>query len=175
MLFQAFTIVTKVTSCAEIPMLADVIVHYNSLNYTYGKICSDTSLPLYVPHAANCGRKVPNKYYTKTNTSHLYWLSILLHPGLQVHYLHLVKWEEEWIEAAILLAISIYLKFYKLADASLSTPAQPTVVSQFGYSPYGAHLFGADVMQDEPTPSPVRKFVNSMLYYYMDLYTGNLR
>ncbi|KAG9096187.1 hypothetical protein FRC06_008947, partial [Ceratobasidium sp. 370] len=175
MLFQAFTIVTEVASRAEIPMLADIIVHYDSLDYTYGKICSDTSLPLYVQHAANRGHKVLNKYYTKTNTSHLYRLSILLHPGLQAHYLCLAKWEEEWSEAAILLTVSIYLKFYKPADALLSAPAQPTVVSQFGYSLYGAHLFGANAMQDKPTPCPVHELVNGMLYYYMDLYTGNLQ
>ncbi|KAG9094187.1 hypothetical protein FRC06_011077 [Ceratobasidium sp. 370] len=152
MLFQAFTIVTEIASHTEIPMLADVIVHYNSLNYTYGKICSDTSLPLYVRHAANHGRKVLNKYYTKTNTSHLYQLSILLHPGLQAHYLCLVKWEEE---------------FYKLANALLSAPAQPTLVSQFGYSPYRAHLFGADTMQDKPTPCPVCEFVNGAIIWPM--------
>ncbi|QRW02441.1 DNA polymerase [Ceratobasidium sp. AG-Ba] len=163
MLFQAFTIVTEVALRAEVPMLADVIVHYDSLDYTYGKICNDTSLPLYVRHAANRARKVLNKYYTKTDTSHLYRLSILLHPGLRANYLRLAKWEEDWIETAILLAVSIYLKFYKLEDTSSSAPAQPTVISQFGYSAYGAHLFGANVTQDKPTPCLVREFVNGAI------------
>jgi hypothetical protein len=57
-------------------MLADVIVHYDALNYEYTEMCNDESLPLYLRHAANRAREVLNKYYQRTDESDLYRLAL---------------------------------------------------------------------------------------------------
>jgi hypothetical protein len=57
-------------------MLADVILHYDSLNYEYTEMCRDDSLPLYLRHAANRALGVLNKYYGRTDESDLYRLAI---------------------------------------------------------------------------------------------------
>lgn len=137
-------------SHADVPLLADVIVHFDSLDYTYGKFCNDTTLPLYIRHAANRGLQVLNKYYGKTDKCSLYQLSIceyknssccaadsysfiVLHPGMRAAYLRLAKWPEDWIEAAILLATKIYKEYYK-PPTVLSSGTAPGLTSQFGYS-----------------------------------------
>lgn len=61
-------------------MLADVIVHYDILNSEYSKMGVDTSLPLYLRHAANRARIVLNRYYQKTDESDLYRLAMWTYP-----------------------------------------------------------------------------------------------
>jgi hypothetical protein len=139
-----------VMSCADVPLLADVIVHFDSLDYMYGKFCKDTTLPLYICHAANCRLQVLNKYYSKTDKCSLYQLSVceyvnpsccaadffsftVLHPGMQAAYLHLAKWPEDWTKVAILLAIKIYKKHYKPATM-VSSGTTPGLTSPFRYS-----------------------------------------
>ncbi|QRW11530.1 DNA polymerase [Ceratobasidium sp. AG-Ba] len=161
-LFQPFKIVTDVVSRADVPLLADVIVHFDSLDYTYGKFCDDTSLPLYIRHAAHRALLVLNKYYGKTDLCSLYQLAVLLHPGMRSAYLRLAKWPEKWIEAAILLAIKIYESCYKPALDSTAT-ATSSATSQFGYSTFAAHLFGTDVVEQNVALCPVREFVNGSM------------
>ncbi|QRV90608.1 DNA polymerase [Ceratobasidium sp. AG-Ba] len=148
-LFQPFKIVTDVVSRADVPLLADVIVHFDSLDYTYGRFGDDTTLPLYVRHAASRALLVLNKYYGKTNLCSLYQLAILLHP-------------EDWIEAAVLLTIKIYDLHYKpTVDATATTTS--SVTSQFGYSTFAAHLFGTDVVEENVALCPVCEFVNGSM------------
>jgi hypothetical protein len=57
-------------------MLADMIVHYDSLNFEYTCICADEDQPIYIRQAANRARLVLNKYYQKTDDSELYRLAL---------------------------------------------------------------------------------------------------
>lgn len=63
-------------SRAGVPLLADVIVHYDALNFEYSEMCNTDSIPLYLRHAANRARVVLNKYYQKTDESELYRLAM---------------------------------------------------------------------------------------------------
>ena len=73
------------------------------------------------------GKKTLNRYYSKTNQSNLYQVSmnkctiifiiipllnvsssIVLHPQHKLHYFHKAKWEEEWIT----MAVEITQKFF---------------------------------------------------------------
>lgn len=68
--------VTEILSRAGVPMLADVIVHYDTLNFEYSRICVDQSQPIYIRQAANRARLILNKYYQKTDESELYRLAM---------------------------------------------------------------------------------------------------
>jgi hypothetical protein len=61
-------------SQAKVPLLADVIVQYDALNQRYGHMANDKNLPLYLCHAADRAQGVLNKYYEKTDESHMYRL-----------------------------------------------------------------------------------------------------
>ncbi|KAF8605758.1 hypothetical protein BDV93DRAFT_437849, partial [Ceratobasidium sp. AG-I] len=69
-------IVTKILSQAGVPMLANIIVHYDVFDAEYAEMCNDQTLPPYQRHAANQGRILFNKYYQKTDESEMYRLAI---------------------------------------------------------------------------------------------------
>lgn len=53
-----------------------MIVHYDVLDHVYHGICMDSKQALWIQHAAHCAMLVFNKYYRKTNKSHLYCLAL---------------------------------------------------------------------------------------------------
>ena len=57
-------------------MLADVLVHYDALDHVFRPICLDTKQQLWIRHAARRAMVVLNKYYGKSDDSHLYRLAL---------------------------------------------------------------------------------------------------
>ncbi|KAF8606333.1 hypothetical protein BDV93DRAFT_437625, partial [Ceratobasidium sp. AG-I] len=102
--------VTNTLSQAGVPMMADVIVHYDGLNCEYSEMCLDTQLPLWIRQAANRRRQVLNKYYKKTNESELYRLAMLLHPSMRIHYFKAAGWEKDWIDTAVEIAEKLLVR-----------------------------------------------------------------
>ncbi|QRV83564.1 DNA polymerase [Ceratobasidium sp. AG-Ba] len=159
-LFAAFQVVTDVMSRAEVSMLADVIIHLDSLDYMFGKMCEDDALPLYARHASNRAREKLNEYYSKTDTSDAYRFAILCHPSMRAKYLRMSKWEPEWIEDAINALSNVYRDHYK----RIAQPVQPATtpeISPFGYSSFAMHLFGQESGGKPICRCPVREFVNA--------------
>lgn len=68
--------VTEVLSRAGVSMLADVLVHYDALDHVFRPICLDAKQPLWVRHASRRAMVVLNKYYGKSDESHLYRLAL---------------------------------------------------------------------------------------------------
>jgi hypothetical protein len=73
---------------SEIPMLADMIVHLDSLDYMYGQFCEDRKLPLYTCHTANQAYLKLNQYYSKTDVFLLYRFVVCECPHLSCHLVH---------------------------------------------------------------------------------------
>lgn len=73
---QPLQIITEILLRAGVPMLADIILHYDALDAEYTEMCKDESLPLYQRHAADRGHILFNKYYQKTDKSEMYRLAI---------------------------------------------------------------------------------------------------
>ena len=73
---QPLQVITKILSRAGVPMLADIIVHYDALDTEYAEMCNNNALPLYHRHATNRGCLLFNKYYQKTDESEMYRLAI---------------------------------------------------------------------------------------------------
>ncbi|KAG8778498.1 hypothetical protein FRC12_024947 [Ceratobasidium sp. 428] len=153
-------IVTEVMSRAEVPLIADVIIHFDALNNEYGQMAADSSKPLYIRKAADDARRKLDKYYKKTDESKMYRLSLVLHPSIRVAYLERAKWEKDWIDAAVELAEQVWKDHYKLAPkAAIEQSAAP--VSEFGYSSWMSRTMAEDAESDKPEQhdNPVCKFV----------------
>ncbi|KAF8593224.1 hypothetical protein BDV93DRAFT_461631, partial [Ceratobasidium sp. AG-I] len=128
---------TNILSQAGVPMMADIIVHYDGLNCKYSKMCLATRLPLWIRQAANRGRQVLNKYYEKTDESELYRLAMLLHPSMRIHYFKAAGWEKDWIDTAVEIAENCWSAHYKPAA---SKPATVSKTSQFSYTKVSIYL-----------------------------------
>jgi hypothetical protein len=50
--------------------------------------------------AMKLARKKMDCYYSLTDSSHVYHIAMVLHPGMKLEYFRNQKWEEEWIEQA---------------------------------------------------------------------------
>ncbi|QRW08919.1 DNA polymerase [Ceratobasidium sp. AG-Ba] len=139
-LFKPLAVVTESLSRAGVPLLADVVLHFDSLEYEYTNIASDSDQPAYMRAGAQRARTVLNKYYEMTDQSHLYRAAILLHPSMRRQYLTLAEWPDSWIEESIDLTVKIYRNHYKPAS-SAPAPTRAPGTSQFGYSVCCVSLF----------------------------------
>ncbi|KAF8598497.1 hypothetical protein BDV93DRAFT_451058, partial [Ceratobasidium sp. AG-I] len=116
---------TKEMSKAGLPLLAGVIPQFNMLTKLYSRFANNKNSPLYMRYAADRAQRVLNKYYLKTNNSALSSLNHFIHvkntitvchPSLCVHYMKMVKWEQEWIDTVVELAESCWKEHYNLLD-----------------------------------------------------------
>ncbi|KAJ7210738.1 hypothetical protein GGX14DRAFT_299674, partial [Mycena pura] len=49
-----------------------------------------------------------NRYYSATDASNVYRISMILHPSLKLEYFKLRKWEQNWIDTAVELVTDEY-------------------------------------------------------------------
>jgi hypothetical protein len=68
--------VTEICSKAEVPLLCDILLHYDGLHYEYNRIRDDPKHPLYARQAAERVIKKLNKYYQASDTSVMYHLAL---------------------------------------------------------------------------------------------------
>ncbi|QRW10264.1 DNA polymerase [Ceratobasidium sp. AG-Ba] len=160
-LFSTFTVVTDVMSRSEVPMLADVTIHFDLLDYVFGQFCEDGKLPLYARHAADRARCKLNEYYSKTDTSDVYRFAILCHPSMRAKYMRMSGWRTNWIENALDALVALYERHYKSGSAPADPSMSTSGVSQFGYSSFASRLYGQEVGNTNASRCPVRDFVNA--------------
>ncbi|KAF8596022.1 hypothetical protein BDV93DRAFT_455649, partial [Ceratobasidium sp. AG-I] len=108
---------TEAMSKAGIPLLAEVMVQYDTLNELYGRIANNKTVALYLRHTADRTQVVLNKYYSKTDDSVLYRLALLLHPLICVHYLRTAQWHPDWIATTVKLTEEYWAAHYKPVGA----------------------------------------------------------
>ncbi|KAJ6577979.1 hypothetical protein B0H19DRAFT_885274, partial [Mycena capillaripes] len=53
-----------------------------------------------VRKALNLAKTTLNKYYSRTDTSNVYRIAMVLHPSLKLEYFRLRKWDQDWIDIA---------------------------------------------------------------------------
>ena len=51
--------------------------------------------------AMKLASKKMDHYYSLTDSSLIYQIAMVLHPGIKLEYFHNQKWEEEWIDEAL--------------------------------------------------------------------------
>ncbi|QRV99744.1 DNA polymerase [Ceratobasidium sp. AG-Ba] len=158
-LFKPLEVVSDILSRAGIPMLADVLVHFDSLDYEYTTIAADKKQPLYVHQGAEHAWVVLNKYYLLTDDLHLYHMSTLLHPSLRRVYVEKAKWEPGWVDASIALLVAKFEANYK-QEASSPTQTTNSGPSSFGYSSYMSQMYSNLIDTNNGNACPVIEFVN---------------
>ncbi|QRV90595.1 DNA polymerase [Ceratobasidium sp. AG-Ba] len=159
-LFKPLSVVTEALSRAGVPLLADVILHFDSLEYEYANIANDSDQPAYMRLGAQRARVVLNKYYELTDQSDLYRAAILLHPSMRRHYLTLAEWPNDWIEDSVALTVKIYREHYKPPN-SVAAPTRASETSQFGYSSYMSRMYSNLADHGQSSTCPVQEFVNA--------------
>ena len=80
-----------------------------------------------------------DRYYSLTDSSHIYHIAMVLHPGMKLEYFHNQKWEEEWVEQAETLVREEYVANYEKIDQSNNTQKISTMKSNMEFSSFG-HL-----------------------------------
>ncbi|KAG8684327.1 hypothetical protein FRC08_013749 [Ceratobasidium sp. 394] len=151
-------------------MLADVLVHFDALDYIYTTICADEKQLAWMRHATKRALTVLNKNYGKMDESYQYRLAVLFHPSMRIHYLKQADWPQEWIDTTIKLTITIYEKFYKPAGISnAQAQAKAPSTSQFAYSSYMSQLYKTVASAEKTVATcPVCEFVNGAVVFDYD-------
>ena len=67
----------------------------NHLNYKTGNAYHSS-----LAATMKLARKKMDRYYSLTDSSNVYRIAMVLHPGMKLEYFHNQKWEEDWIEEA---------------------------------------------------------------------------
>ena len=73
-------------------MLADVILHFDSLDFEYTNIANDKKQPSYIRQGAERARGVLNKYYELSDSSHMYRIG--MRKRFRIHYLEVLRLTE---------------------------------------------------------------------------------
>jgi hAT family C-terminal dimerisation region len=91
----------------------------NNLNNQTGKAYHPSLMA-----AMKLTRKKMDHYYSLTDSSNIYRIAMVLHPGMKLEYFHNQKWEHEWIEQADTLVRREYVaKYEKAVDESNMAPS----------------------------------------------------
>jgi hypothetical protein len=67
----------------------------SNLNHQTGKVYHPSLIA-----AMKLAHKKIDQYYLLTDSSHIYRITMILHPGIKLDYFCNQKWEEDWIEKA---------------------------------------------------------------------------
>jgi hypothetical protein len=81
--------------------------------------------------ALKLARKKMDCYYSLTDSSHVYRIAMVLHPGMKLDYFRQHKWEAEWIDQAEDLVRQEYQTNYKGKAAPQGTSTAPAEHSEF--------------------------------------------
>jgi hAT family C-terminal dimerisation region len=83
--------------------------------------------------------KKMDHYYSLTNSSNVYRIAMVLHPGMKLEYFCNQKWEEEWIEEAENLVREEYISTYERTtnDADVTPVEDSDANNDGGFASFG--------------------------------------
>ncbi|KAG8709187.1 hypothetical protein FRC11_005806 [Ceratobasidium sp. 423] len=157
-LLKLLFVLTEIMSKSKIPMLVDIIVHYDSLNHKYCDMVLDKSLPHWAQQSANCAWLKLDKYYNLTNTSYMYHLAMILHPSNHEAYMKRLSWKPEWIAEAHKITLGTWEEHYKPADYEHGGD-DASLQSQFGYLSFVDEVYGSFTEENDKPVDPVIDFI----------------
>ena len=88
----------------------------SNLNHQTGKVYHPSFIA-----AMKLTYKKMDQYYSLTDSSHIYHIAMILHPGMKINYFCNQKWEEDWIEQAKTLIWEVYAANYEKATKASTT------------------------------------------------------
>jgi hypothetical protein len=102
----------------------------NQLNLQTGKA--------YHPSLAmKLARKKMDHYYSLTDSSSIYRITMILHPGMKLEYFRNQKWEVEWIEEAESLVRDEYITKYEKSANEKTPSTSPKMKNDGGFASFG--------------------------------------
>jgi hypothetical protein len=87
--------------------------------------------------AMKLARKKMDHYYSLTDSSDVYHIAMVLHPGMKLEYFRNQKWEGEWIEQADTLVRREYAAKYEKAVDELNTAPSNNSNTDNGFASFG--------------------------------------
>ncbi|KAJ7605704.1 hypothetical protein DFH06DRAFT_1020047 [Mycena polygramma] len=112
---------TLLFSSDEKSTIANVITTMDKIDdlLTSTIVSSSGRRPIHkqVRKALNLAKTTLNKYYSRTDTSNVYRIAMVLHPSLKLEYFRLRKWEQAWIDLAEQLVKDEFDLSYNSPDA----------------------------------------------------------
>jgi len=104
-------------------------------------------------------RKKMDRYYSLTDSSNVYRIAMVLHPGMKLDYFRNQKWEDEWIaEAEHLVREEYAAKYEKVAGSNeeLNAPKKnlPTKIDDDFTS------FGNLSVTTSPRPNEIQEYLS---------------
>ncbi|GBE87594.1 putative AC9 transposase [Sparassis crispa] len=112
----------------SVSTIANVIPTMDSIN----DMLSGRTVQNYHPaiqSAMQLARATMNRYYSKTDLSSVYRITMVLHPGLKLEYFKKREWDPTWIDAAENLTREEYIGTYEDAIVPIPIPAVHAGVS----------------------------------------------
>lgn len=82
------------------PNVANVIPVMDIISDRLTAHANDTTMSPAIRAALGLAKKTLNRYYSKTDTSEVYRIAMVLHPQYKLQYFKDAKWEPEWIDTA---------------------------------------------------------------------------
>ncbi|KAG8687255.1 hypothetical protein FRC11_007521 [Ceratobasidium sp. 423] len=158
-LLKLLSVLTEILSKSNVPMLADILVHFDGLNQLYCNMANDKSIPVWGRQGANRARLKLDKYYSMTDTSIMYCLAVVLHPSNRLAYLKRLGWQETWVEEARSIALNTWEQYYKPEDYNNGDDTSSQ--SQFGYSTFAEEVYGSFAEENDKPIDPVTDFVDA--------------
>ena len=105
----------------------------NNLNYQTGKAYHPA-----LSVAMKLARKKMDRYYSLTDSSNVYRIAMVLHPGMKLEYFRNQKWEGEWIDEAETLVREEYVaKYEKKANEPNLAPTEDSSQNVVGFASFG--------------------------------------
>ncbi|KNE93455.1 hypothetical protein PSTG_13178 [Puccinia striiformis f. sp. tritici PST-78] len=125
--------ITLQISVAGLARLANIVLFINQITKHLSTAITNEKYPPALRNACRLRLKKTNKYYSLTDSSPLYRITILLHPSLSEEYFKLANWEPNWIAKAIRLARNMWWWVSQLNEIQPSL-AQPktTMLASLG-------------------------------------------
>jgi hAT family C-terminal dimerisation region len=102
----------------------------SNLNHQTGKVYH-----LSLIAAMKLARKKMDRYYSLTDSSHVYRITMILHPGMKLNYFRNQKWEEDWIEEEKTLVREVYAAKYEKVT-KVSTSQDSTMKGDDGFASF---------------------------------------
>jgi hypothetical protein len=79
-----------------------------------------------VKYGLSFARRVLNKYYSKTDDSNVYRITMILHPQMKLKYFQRNKWSQEWIDTVEAILREEFLKYDKPSSGQEQDQVQVT-------------------------------------------------
>ncbi|KAF5366396.1 hypothetical protein D9758_009756 [Tetrapyrgos nigripes] len=94
------------------------------------------SQPLHssVKAALRLAKKLMNRYYSRTDESSIYRISMVLHPGLKLEYFRRHKWQQPWINQAEQLTRNAYNEYVARSQSQQAIEETPTTAATLSTS-----------------------------------------